>query len=72
MPFEFTEHHAELIEKTHQKVANIELVLKGYNSKGLLKQVEENTKSINKLWIALAFIVGMSGIGISIFQILGG
>lgn len=71
LAIEFTEHHAKLIESTHHAVTEIKTVLKGYNGKqGLCKQVENNSKSINKIWVIFAFIFGVGGLGIGITELI--
>ncbi len=54
----------ELLVEMHQKIIGIEQVLKGYNGDGdtgLCKQVENNSKAITRLWIALAVVIATSG-----------
>jgi len=71
MAFEFTERHAELLEDTHNKVSDIEIVLKGYNGKnGLLKQVATNTKSITRVWLTFAFIGGGGGVTLGVAKLI--
>ena len=64
----------EMIKATHDAVQDIQQLLKGYDGHGgLLKQVENNTKQINKLWIAIAVIAaGTGGSGFAIVQALLG
>ncbi len=60
-----------MIEKTdHDKITEIHAVLLGTNGyPGLCKQVEHNTKAINKIWIAIAVIAsGVSGGAYGILQ----
>lgn len=54
----------EKVDKVVTAVNEIRTVLKGYNgSRGLVKEVENQGKQINKLWIVIAIIVASAGGG---------
>ena len=54
----------EFEDKVIKELTEIKQVLKGYNGNtGLCKQVECNTKMINKIWIAIAIIAASTGGG---------
>jgi len=58
----------EASEKHSSNLVEITTVLKGYNgNRGLCKQVDDNSRAINRMWIALGIIgasVGGSAYGI--------
>jgi len=64
----------EHLEQVKQDLDEIKTVLKGYNGNvGLCKQVENHTKSLNKIWIVLAIIAAStSGTGFTIWKVLIG
>lgn len=54
----------QLLENMSTDIAEIKVVLKGYDGdEGLVKKVENNTKQIAKLWIAIAAIIASTGGG---------
>ncbi len=57
-----------------EDIAEIKTLLKGYNGRrGLVEQVEVNTKTINKLWIAIFIIAASTGSGVfAIVKVLMG
>jgi len=58
----------------HDRIVQMHSVLLGVNgSPGLCKMVERNTKSINKLWIAVTIISASVGGGVyGIIELLKG
>ena len=51
----------ELIQKD---LTEIKIVLKGYDgTAGLVKQVQNNTRAVNKIWIVIAVLVATAGGG---------
>ncbi len=64
-----------MTDKTdHDLLTEIHTVVLGTNGHpGLCKQVERNTKSINKLWIAISLIASSIGGGVyGVIQLLIG
>ena len=64
-----------MLEKTdHDLLTEVHTVLLGTNGHpGIAKQVERNSRAINKLWIAIAVIASSVGGGIyGIIEILKG
>ena len=58
----------------HDLITEMHTVLLGTNGHiGLCKQVERNTKAINKLWVAIAIIASSVGGGVyGIIELLKG
>ena len=64
----------KLTQKSTKDLAEVIVVLKGYNGDaGLCEKVESHTKAINKLWIAVTVIgVSLSGSAYGIVRALVG
>jgi len=63
-----------VIKTDHDKLTEVHAVIVGINGNtGLLKMVEQNTKAIHKLWIAVIIIATSVGGGIyGIIELLRG
>ncbi len=55
----------EELKQLLEDVSEIKGLLKGYNGRrGLVEQIEVNTKAINKLWIAIFIMAASTGSGV--------
>jgi len=64
----------EKVDSLIEDVREVKTALKGYNGQiGLCKQVENNARAINKIWITLAVIIASCGGGTyGLIQLFGG